>query len=209
VPEAALLWLGLLVAVLLGLFLVTARRMSKLIARTRDLEAFQRAIADLDASLGTVVDPLVTQLDEIRRRAGDPVSLSRGLDAIQGHLRELVGRGRELRPPRALAEDATAMLAELDRASRAADLLEHGLDALLAHRGHRELEAQTSLKRAALNLRNARGAAAYIARRVAAVRPADLLTMPDGKETVRVKVPSSIGFDGVDGDDDLVQHPRM
>ncbi|HEY6569285.1 MAG TPA: hypothetical protein VIZ22_03300 [Candidatus Limnocylindrales bacterium] len=208
-PEAALLWLGLLVAVLLGLFLVTARRMSKLIARTRDLEAFQRAIADLDASLGTVVDPLVTQLDEIRRRAGDPVSLSRGLDAIQGHLRELVGRGRELRPPRALADDATAMLAELDRASRATDLLEHGLDALLAHRGHRELEAQTSLKRAALNLRNARGAAASIARRVAAVRPADLLTMPDGKETVRVKAPSSIGFDGLDGDDDLVQHPRM
>ena len=207
-PEAALLWLGLLVAVLLGLFLVTARRMSKLIARTRDLEAFQRAIADLDASLETVIDPLVTQLDEIRRRAGDPVSLSRGLDAIQGHLRELVGRGRELRPPRALANDATAMLAELDRASRATDLLEHGLDALLAHRGHRELEAQTSLKRAALNLRNARGAAAAIARRVAAVRPADLLDMPGGKETVRVKAPSSLGIDGID-DDDLAQHPRM
>ena len=190
-PEAALLWLGLLLLVLLGLFLLTARRMSKLIARTRDLEAFQRAVADLDASLGTIVDPLVTQLDDIRRRAGDPVSLSRGLDAIQGHLRELVGRGRELRPPRALAEDATALLVELDRASRAADLLEHGLDALLAHRGHRELEAQTSLKRAALNLRNARGAAA--ASRDASPRSGrpTCSTMPDGKETVRVKVPSS------------------
>ena len=208
-PEAALLWLGMLLLVLLGMFALTARRMSKLIARTRDLEAFQRAVADLDSSLGAIVDPLVAQLDDIRRRAGDPVSLSRGLDAIQGQLDELVGRGRELRPPRALSEDATSLLAELDRASRATDLLEHGLDALLAHRGHRELEAQTSLKRAALNLRNARGAAAYIARRVAAVRPADLLTMPDGKETVRVKVPSSIGFDGSDGDDDLAPHPRM
>ena len=36
-----------------------------------------------------------------------------------------------------------------------------------------ELEAQTSLKRAALNLRNATTAAAAIARRVIAVRPAD------------------------------------
>ncbi len=208
-PQAALVWLGLLLLVLLLLFLLTVRRMSKLIARTRDLEAFQRDVAELDGTLGTIVDPLVGQLDEIRRRAGDPVSLSRGLETIQGQLHDLVARGRELRPPRALADEAAALLAELDRASRATDLVEHGLDALLAHRGHRELEAQTSLKRAALNLRNAKGAAAAIARRVAAVVPADLLTRPDGREVVRVRAPSTIGFDGVDIDDEAASHPRM
>jgi hypothetical protein len=121
----------------------------------------------------------------------------------------LVVRARDLRPPKPLADEASALLAELDRASRAADLVEHGLDALLAHRGRRELEAQTSLKRAALNLRNARGAAAAVARRVAAVRPADLLNRPDGRETVSVRAPSTLGFDTPDIDDDGVPHPRM
>src|SRR4029079_11904973 len=165
-PQAAIIWLGLLLLVLVVLLAITARRMSSLIARTRDLEAFQRSVAELDGALGAAVDPLVLQLDDIRRRAGDPVSLARGLAAVQAELRGLVQRGRELRPPRPLADEAAALVAELDRSSRATDLVEHGLDALLAHRGHRELEAQTSLKRAALNLRNARGSAAAIAGRV-------------------------------------------
>ena len=130
--------------------------------RTRDLEQFQRAVAGLDAGLTAIVDPLVATLDEIRRRAGDPAGLAAGLEATKANLRDLVRQGRELRPPPALAEEAASLLVELDRAARATDLLEHGLDALLAHRGHRELEAQTSLKRAALNLRNARGASARI-----------------------------------------------
>jgi hypothetical protein len=209
VPEAAVVWLGLVLVALALLFLITVRRMSKLIARTRDLEAFQGSVAELNASLVATVDPLVGQLDEIRRRAGDPGSLSRGLETIQGHLRDLVERGRELRPPRPLADDAASFLGELDRASRATDLVEHGLAALLAHRGHRELEAQTSLKRAALNLRNARGAANGIAQRVAAVRPADLLAQPDGRETVPVRVPASLGVDTPGIEDEAAQQPRM
>ncbi len=208
-PQAAIIWLGLLLLVLVVLLAITARRMSSLIARTRDLEAFQRSVAELDGALGAAVDPLVLQLDDIRRRAGDPVSLARGLDTIQAELRGLVQRGRELRPPRPLADEAAALVAELDRSSRATDLVEHGLDALLAHRGHRELEAQTSLKRAALNLRNARGSAAAIAGRVAVVTPADLLNRPDGRETVQVRAPSPIGFDGPEPEDESVPHPRM
>jgi hypothetical protein len=208
-PQTAIIWLGLLLVVLVVLLVITVRRMSSLIARTRDLEAFQRSVAELDGALGAAVDPLVLQLDEIRRRAGDPVSLARGLDTIQAELRGLVQRGRELRPPRPLADEAAALVAELDRSSRATDLVEHGLDALLAHRGHRELEAQTSLKRAALNLRNARGSAAAIAGRVAVVTPADLLNRPDGRETVQVRAPSPIGFDGPEPEDEGVPHPRM
>jgi hypothetical protein len=207
-PQAAVLWLGLLLLVVVVLLVLTARRMSTLIARTRALESFQASVAELDAALGAAIDPLVAQLDDIRRRAGDPISLGKGLDTIQLELRGLVNRGRGLRPPKLLADEAAALVAELDRASRAADLVEHGLDALLAHRGHRELEAQTSLKRAALNLRNARGAAAAIARRVAAVRPADLRAQPTAGETVQVRTPPTIGFDTPDIEDDGV-HPRM
>jgi hypothetical protein len=205
VPQAALIWLGLLLLVLLALFFLTVRRMSVLVGRTRDLEQFQRAVAGLDAGLAAIVDPLVATLDEIRRRAGDPPSLAAGLEATKANLRDLVRQGRELRPPPALAEEAASLLVELDRAARATDLLEHGLDALLAHRGHRELEAQTSLKRAALNLRNARGASARIAARVATVRPADLIAQPGGKSpAVQVRAPSTFGPDAADVDDDGV-----
>ena len=203
-PQAALIWLALLLLVLLGLFLLTVRRMSVLIGRTRDLEQFQRAVASLDAGLAAVVDPLVARLDEIRRRAGDPTSLAAGLDTTKASLRDLANQGRELRPPPALANEAAALVVELDRAARAADFVEHGLDALLAHRGHRELEAQTSLKRAALNLRNARGAATRIASTVAVLGPADLLARPDGQgRAAPVRAPSTYGPDVADVDDEV------
>ena len=48
------------------------------------------------------------------------------------------------------------MVHETERAVRAADLVAHGLDALLAAGATYEMEAQTSLKRGTLNLRHAR-----------------------------------------------------
>ena len=121
------------------------------------------------------------QLDEIRRRAGDPGALARGLDTIQDELRGLVAaRARAPAAAGALADEAAALVAELDRAARAADLVEHGLDALLAHRGAPRARGADLAQARALNLRNARGAAAAIAGQVAAVTPADLLT-PAGR----------------------------
>ena len=68
---------------------------------------------------------------------------------------------------------------ELERAERAVGLAEHGRSGLIATRGGpRELEAQTSLKRAALNLRHAREAAGLVARRVAE-------TLPPGTQRAR------------------------
>jgi hypothetical protein len=207
--QAAVLWLVLLLVALVVLFAMVARRMSVLVARTRDLERFQRAVASLDARLAATVDPLVAQLDEIRRRAGDPQALARAFSASQATLRDLVREARELRSPPALADPAALFVGELDRASRATDLVEHGLDALLAHGGRRELEAQTSLKRAALNLRHARSAATHLANQIASVRPADLLAGPAGKDApVGVRTPTTFGIDG-DTDDDGVPYPRM
>ena len=173
-----LVWLVVLVA--LGvLFLLTVRRLSVLMGRTRDLERYQKLVRQLDRRLAEAADPFVTQLDEIRRRSGDPRTLGASLPEVQDTLRAIATEGQAARVPRGLSREAAAFTVELERAARAGELVGHGLDALLAYRSGRELEAQTSLKRGALNMRHAREAASRIASEIAALRPADLLHRSD------------------------------
>ena len=171
---ATVIWLLVLVA-LLVLFLLTVRRLSVLMGRTRDLERYQKLVKQLDRRLGEVADPFVTQLDEIRRRSGDPRTLAESLPGVQDALRAIAAEGRGAKVPTGLSREAAAFTVELERAVRAGDLVGHGLDGLLADRGSRELEAQTSLKRGALNMRHAREAGTRLAAEIVALRPADLL----------------------------------
>ena len=206
-----ILWIAL-ISVLIGLlvlFLLTTRRMSVLIARTRDLEQVQQAVESIDLRLAAVTDPLVARLDEIRRRAGDPQALARELEPAQAMLQDLAVETRALRLPEVLAGQALVMVNETDRAVRAAALVEHGLDAMLATRGNREMEAQTSLKRGALNLRHAREAFGRAAAEVAAMRPADVARRPGGGP--RGPVPTPWPVPGEPGDQDLDGpfEPRM
>lgn len=202
------LWLLLLVG--LGiLFLLTLRRMSGMIARTRELERFQAAAGGLDRRFGAAADPLVARLDEIRRRAGDPQGLVTSLPPAADALRAAAAEARTLRPPAALADRGAGLSRELDRAVRAVELVEHGLDALLAARGNRELEAQVSLKRGALNLRHAREAFRLIVGEVAEVRPADLTAIAAGRSTALLPNLPTYVVDGIDGDVEGPFEPRM
>ncbi len=206
-------WLIVLIA-LAAMFAIVLRRMSVLVARTRDLEHFQRSAGSLDTQLAAITEPMVSRLDDIRRRAGDPQALADHLEATQTALRGLVGEARGLRAPTGTAALRTALADEVERASRAADMVEHGLDALLAGRSGRELEAQTSLKRGALNLRHAREASARVVAEIASIRPADLIERTGSGSRGR---PTAVGtgrarptypVDGWEGDDSP-QHPRM
>lgn len=185
---------------LLALFLVTLRRISVLVARTRDLERYQKLARQADTRLGQAVDPLVARLDEIRRRSGDPVSVAQALPGLQDELRAMSAEVRAAKVPRGLAREAVAFTAEMERAVRAGELVGHGLDALVADRAGRDLEAQTSLKRGALNLRHAREAASRISAEIVAVRPADLLDRPDqpARGTAGAAVPTYLVDDDVD-----------
>jgi hypothetical protein len=202
------LWLLLLVA-LAVLFVLTLRRMSALAARTHSLDQFQRAARQLDRRFAEAADPLVAQLDELRRRAGDPRAVSNGLPAVTDALRAVRAEARALRAPALLADRAAALARELERAVRAAELVEHGLDAMLAGRGYRELEAQVSLKRGALNLRHARGAVTQLVVEIASVDPADL-AQPSARRSTRhlPSVPTYI-VEGSDPDDDEPFDPRI
>ncbi len=190
------LWLGLLV-VLVALAVLVLRRMSRLIARTRELERFQRDAFDLDARFGAAADPLVHQLDEIRRRAGDPQIVVAALPGAADALRSAAIEAKTLRAPRALQELATGLVRELERAIRATEMVEHGLGAMLTVRGNRELEAQTALKRGALNLRHARGAFHELAVQAWKVRPADL-AVPAARPGTPARVMPTYLVDGVD-----------
>jgi hypothetical protein len=211
VTGGAILWL-VLIGVLAGLlmvFLVTTRRMSVLIARTRDLERVQRSVESIDLRLAAVIDPLVARLDEIRRRGGDPQALARDLGPAQAMLGDLADEARALRLPEVLADQASVMIHETERAARAAELVEHGLGAMLAARGHRELEAQTSLKRGALNLRHAREAFGRAAAVVAALRPADVAGRPGYGLRGPAPTPRPVPTEQDDQDVDGSFEPRM
>jgi hypothetical protein len=170
----AILWL-LVLGAMGALFLVTVRRVSVLVGRTRDLERYQKLTRTLDKRLAAAVDPFVAQLDDIRRRSGSPEGLAASVPAVYDAMRAIAAEGRTARVPKGLERESAAFLVELERAVRAVELVGHGLDALLAERGGRDLEAQTSLKRGALSLRNAREAATRTAASIGALRPADLL----------------------------------
>jgi hypothetical protein len=173
-PLSTLLWLGLLI--LLGvMFVITVRRMSALIGRTRDLERYQGAVDALDRRFAGVSLPLIQSLDAARRHAGGPEALREQVAEADAVLTELAVEARYLRPAPALTAASTALAAELERATRAVSLLEHGVSSMTLETRGRDLEAQTSLKRGALNLRHAQVAFARIAREVAALRPADLV----------------------------------
>jgi hypothetical protein len=161
--------------VLAALFLLFLRRASLLLTATREHDRFTKAIVELDRRMAATLDPLVTKLDLLRRHEVGPDVLAEPLSSALDDLRRQTEAVRALRAPTGLGDVPSAFARELERAERAVGLAEHGRSGLVATRGGpRELEAQTSLKRATLNLRNARQAAATIAHRVEASVPAEV-----------------------------------
>ena len=170
--------------------------MSVLVARTRDLEQFQRAVAELDAALGTaIVDPLVTSLDEIRRRAGDPVGASpRARRDPRRTCASSSRAGRELRPPRPLPRTRPRCWSSSTGrpGPRTSSSTASTRSSPIAATASSRPRPRSSARRSTCATRGAprRG----IARRVAAVRPADLLASPTARSpAVQVQVPSSFG----------------
>lgn len=160
--------------VLAAAFVVVLRRASLVIAESRDEERFRAAVEDLaeriDRSLGGVIE----QIDAVRRHqvAADAIgpNLAAASDAVGRYAEEAT----TLTGPVPADEVRASLLAELERASRALEMVLHGC-ALLdeAADGPRELEAQTSIKRGYLNALHAREAIARHAADLAAARPAN------------------------------------
>jgi hypothetical protein len=196
---STLLWVVLLVALALAAWIVV-RRMAALAGRTRGLEQFQRDIAGIDVRMAALLGPLVMRLDDLRRLTGDPAAVASDLGSVSAILEQLSAVARGTRPPAPLAQRAGTVVAELDRALRALDLLDHGLRTALEGRRDTGAEAGVALKRGTLNLRHSRDAVGRVASEIAALRPADVLRMPGGDRLGGVALPPPTSF--LDSDDE-------
>lgn len=170
---------------LAGLFALLLRRAGRVVARTREVQGFRNAIADLDNRIGQSLDGAAERIDAVRRQQSAAEGIGDTLAAATDAVARYADEARALKgPPEALAIGQD-IAQELARAGRAIDMVEHGVAILAAvRRGGRELEAQTSIKRGYLNLIHAREA---IGRHAA--RAADLEADPGPKRTFRTLVP--------------------
>jgi len=160
--------------ILLTLFLLVLRRAGRFIASTRDVERFRRQVGDLATRVETSLGEICQRVDAVRRGqlGADQVAddLTASLDAVGQYEAE----AKQLHPPadgRAIRE---AIVAELARAARALEMIEHGRGIQASARsGGREIEAQTAIKRGYLNVLHAREAIALQAKAARALAATD------------------------------------
>jgi len=160
--------------ILLTLFILVLRRAGKFIAGTRDVERFRRQVGDLAGRVEISLGEICSRVDALRRGqlAADQVAedLAASLEAVVLYETEAEG----LRPPSDGTAIRDAIVAELARAARALEMIEHGRSIQASARsGGREIEAQTAIKRGYLNVLHAREAIAHQAKGVKQVTGSD------------------------------------
>ncbi|HET7029799.1 MAG TPA: hypothetical protein VFI34_04775 [Candidatus Limnocylindrales bacterium] len=159
---------------LAGLFALVLRRAGRFLAATRDVERFRRQVDDLSRRAETSLAEVSARVDAVRRgqlgadQIGDDIAAS-----IEG-----VGRyadeARAFHPPTDGHRIRDEIVAELERAGRALEMVEHGrVIQTSARAGAREIEAQTAIKRGYLNVLHAREAISHQAKAAADLSAAD------------------------------------
>jgi hypothetical protein len=172
ITQAALLALPVAIAVAVAAAgVILLRRTGVLAAESRQASAARNAVARLDARTEEVLGPLIAKIDQARRGQMAAEGLGEEIAATSEATAELIEAGRALEVPLALADVRAGMVAELERAGRALEMVEHGRSIMASARARgRELEAQTAVKRGYLNLLHAREAVGRYAARAAAYR---------------------------------------
>lgn len=141
--------------------IVVFRGTTRIAARTRELQRFRGAVKDLAARVDESLESAAARIDAVRHQQAGPETISQTVQDASEALERYGGEARALRGPRRAQAIRDDFVAEIERAGRALDMVEHGANMLAAsRRGSRELEAQTSIKRGYLNLIHAREAVA-------------------------------------------------
>jgi hypothetical protein len=148
------------VALAAGL-IVVFRRTGRIVARTREQEAFRQTVGDLVLRIDLSLEGATARIDSVRHHALPADALTDTLTAASDAVERYLEEARALTPPSQAKSVRVAIVADLERAGRALAMVEHGATILLTvRRGNRELEGQTSIKRGYLNLLHAREALA-------------------------------------------------
>ena len=153
-----LLPIAAFIALAAGLAIVL-RGTGRIVARTREVEHFRGSVKDLAARVDASLGGAAGQIDAVRRRQVDPDLIGDTVVASIDAVRRYADEARALRSPRQGERIRDDLVAELERAERALEMVEHGATIMVqARRGPLELEAQTAIKRGYLNLIHAREA---------------------------------------------------
>jgi hypothetical protein len=145
-------------------FAYVLRRAAKVVAVTRDDDAFRSDGAALAERAVATITAGAERIDRVRRRSDAPATLDDVLRELVEALAALRAEADALVPPAPLAATAARIAEELDRAGRAVETVRHGCVLLGVGAGRpRELEGETSIKRGYLNLLHAREALATLA----------------------------------------------
>jgi hypothetical protein len=155
---AVLLPIAAFIALAAGLAVVL-RGTGRIVKRTRELEQFRGAVRDLAARVDASLGAAAGQIDAVRRRQIGPDTIVDTITAATDAVDRYADEAKALPGPRKALGIRKDLVAELERARRALEMVDHGTSMMLmASRGPRELEAQTSIKRGYLNLIHAREA---------------------------------------------------
>ena len=160
--------------ILVALFLLFLRRAGRLVAATRDLERFRRQVGDLTSRIETSLGEVSGRVDAVRRGQLDASVIADDISASLDGVDRYAEEARALRPPGEGNAIRDGIVAELERAKRALQMVEHGRSIQVSARaGSRELEAQTAIKRGYLNVLHAREAIVRHAAEAAGLSPPD------------------------------------
>ncbi len=172
-------------AALALLFALVLRRAGRQLAAMREADAYRVAVTDLAARVDISLGGVVERIDAVRRHQLPSEAIAENLSAATEAVERYTGETQVLRPPPALSGQRDALLAELERAGRALEMVVHGSGLMTSRPGAvRELEAQTSIKRGYLNLIHAREAIRRLAVE-AATLPARGATRAFGRRGLR------------------------
>ena len=151
----------LIFIVLAAIFVVILRRVGILVAATRETATFRRSVADLATRIDVTLGSIIGKIDAMRRGQIEADALVEPLDETLETLLGYSDEAQRLSGPPVVAVARAAFVAELDRADRALQMVEHGC-AILAgpNQGQRFTEAQTAIKRGYLNVLHSREAIA-------------------------------------------------
>jgi hypothetical protein len=161
------------VALAAGL-IVVFRGTARIAARSRELHRFTGGVKDLATRVDASIESAAGRIDAVRHQQAGPEIISQAVVDTAEELERFQDEARALRGPRRAQVIRDDLVNELQRASRALGMVEHGVNILASsRRGSRDLEAQTSIKRGYLNLIHAREAIARQAVRAERLRVDD------------------------------------
>jgi hypothetical protein len=145
---------------------VVFRGVTRIAARTRELQRFRGAVQDLATRVDASIDSATTRIDAVRHHLAGPETIGTAIADATSAIERYGDEARALKGPRPAQAIRDDFVAEIERAGRALGMVEHGVNILASsRRGSRDLEAQTSIKRGYLNLIHAREAVARQAAR--------------------------------------------